>query len=56
MSTVVYKRPSGTTITVTDTPDTRAYAQSNGWEVHKPVKPRRKKAAKPVEKSSDEEG
>jgi len=35
-----YTRPSGTSITVNDTPATREYAQQNGWKAS------RKKAVK----------
>jgi len=32
MATVTYKRPSGTEITVVDTPDTRELAKASGWK------------------------
>jgi len=31
MSTITYVRPTGTTITVHDVPEMRAYATENGW-------------------------
>jgi len=31
MTTITYDRPSGSTLTVNDTPENRAYAAENGW-------------------------
>lgn len=31
MPLITYLRPSGTTIEVNDTPETRALAEANGW-------------------------
>jgi len=31
MTTITYDRPSGSTLTVNDTPETRALAAENGW-------------------------
>jgi hypothetical protein len=31
MTTITYNRPSGTPLTVNDTPENRAYAADNGW-------------------------
>jgi hypothetical protein len=41
MTTVTFMRPTGTTLTVNDSPDTRALAAANGWTVvgEKPEKP-----------------
>jgi hypothetical protein len=50
MGQKVYARPSGTTIIVTDTPETRQYAEENGWVEHTPKRPRRKAKAKPKSK------
>jgi len=43
MTTITYERPTGSTLTVNDTPETRALAAENGWTVagekkEKPVK------------------
>lgn len=40
-----YTRPTGTQITVTDTPATREYAGQHGWVEAKPKRTRRKKKA-----------
>ena len=44
MTTVIYMRPSGSTLEVNDTPETRALAEANGWVIHKPVEKAPKKA------------
>jgi hypothetical protein len=31
MTTITYERPTGTTLTVSDNPENRAYAAENGW-------------------------
>jgi len=31
MTTITYTRPTGTTLTVNDTPETRALAAESGW-------------------------
>ncbi len=33
---ITFTRPSGTTITINDTPENRAYAASQGWVEVKP--------------------
>lgn len=38
MTLVKYLRPSGSTIEVNDTPETRALAEANGWTLAKPSK------------------
>jgi len=45
---ITYKRPSGSLIEVSDTPENRAYAEAQGWaEVkEKEEKPKPKRATK----------
>lgn len=45
MTTKTYTRPSGTTITVNDTVETRELAESQGWKAK--AKPKTKAKAKP---------
>ena len=41
MATITYTRPTGTELTVRDTPETRAYAEENKWVVRKPIAKRK---------------
>ena len=43
---ITFKRPSGTTITVNDTKENRAHAESQGWVEVKAEKPKPKSKAK----------
>jgi len=45
MSTITYTRPTGTTLTVNDCPETRALAAENGW-VEAGAKPKEKPVKK----------
>jgi len=45
MTTITYERPTGSTLTVNDTPETRALAAENGW-VEAGTKPAKEKPAK----------
>ena len=50
MTTITYDRPTGTPLTVNDTPETREYAKENGWveagtKKEKPVKKEKAKNA-----------
>lgn len=45
MNTITYERPSGTPLTVNDTPETRALAAEQGW-VEAGTKPAKEKPVK----------
>jgi len=48
MTTITYERPSGSTLTVNDTPETRALAAENGWVEAGTKKEKPAKKEKPV--------
>jgi len=49
MTTITYERPTGSTLTVNDTPENRAYAAENGWiEAGTKPAPKAPKKEKPV--------
>jgi len=54
MALKTYARPTGTTITVTDTEHTRQLAKENGWVEHTPERPKRRR--KKVEVAEDGDG
>ena len=48
MTTITYDRPTGSTLTVNDTPENRAYAAENGWTAAGEKKEKPAKKEKPV--------